>query len=425
MPKTSKKPSIRVPSYRKHKATGQAVVTLDGRDIYLGKHNSAASRLEYNRLIAEWTVSGGTLPKSAHDLTVAELLAAFLKHAQSYYRGPDGKPTGEVANFKLAMRRLKEFYGRTRAADFGPLALKAVRQKMIEDDWSRGVVNAGVNRIRHIFKWGVENELVPGTVLHALQAVSGLRRGRTEARETEPVKPVPEAFVDAVLPHVSRQIAAMIELQRLTGMRSGEVTIMRGCDIDTSSKVWVFVPETHKTAWHGHGRSVYLGPQAQAIIRPFLKSNAEAYLFSPSDAMAERHEQRFGVFDPDRKTPVYPSEIRARERRRKERRKKSAKRAMRERYHTDTYRQAVTHGIQAANKALIAEAKEEGIDESQIALIPHWHPHQLRHNAATNLRKEHGIEVARIILGHRSAAITEVYAEVDHARAIDVMERVG
>ena len=57
--------------------------------------------------------------------------------------------------------------------------------------------------------------------------------------------------------------------------------------------------------------------------------------------------------------------------------------------------------------------------------IPHWHPHQLRHNAATRLRKEYGIEAARVVLGHRSAAITEVYAEIDHAKAAEIMLRVG
>ena len=42
------------PSYRLHKATGQAVVTLAGRDFYLGKHSTAASRAEYHRLLAEF-----------------------------------------------------------------------------------------------------------------------------------------------------------------------------------------------------------------------------------------------------------------------------------------------------------------------------------------------------------------------------------
>jgi integrase len=417
MPKT-----LRLPSYRLHKPTGRAVVTIDGKDIYLGKHNSAASRIEYNRVIAEWTVHGGTLPtRQANDLTIAELCAAFMKHAAKYYRGPDGRETTEIANYKPALRRLKTLYGRTRATDFGPLALKAVRQRLIDDDLARNTINKAINRIRRMFKWGVENQLVEANVLHGLQAVSGLRRGRSDARETAPVKPVHDAFVDAVLDHVSPQVGAMIELQRITGMRSGEVCQMRTADIDTSGKVWIFKPEAHKTAWHGHERNVYLGPKAQEIVRPFFKTDLSAYIFSPADAEAERNERRFGVFSPDRKTPVYPSELRARENRRRHRKG----RKLRKRYTTDTYLRAVVYGIAAANRARLAEGKANGIEADKVALVPHWHPHQLRHNAATNLRREHGIEVARIILGHRSPAITEVYAEVDHARAIGVMALVG
>jgi len=62
---------------------------------------------------------------------------------------------------------------------------------------------------------------------------------------------------------------------------------------------------------------------------------------------------------------------------------------------------------------------------SQKAKVPNWHPNQLRHNAATSLRKEFGLDVARVILGHSSPAVTEVYAEVDREKALAVMEKVG
>ncbi len=81
--------------------------------------------------------------------------------------------------------------------------------------------------------------------------------------------------------------------------------------------------------------------------------------------------------------------------------------------------------VAEAEAGLEFRIQSRGVDADQVELIPHWHPHQLRHNAATALRREHGIETARIILGHRSPAITEVYAEVDHARAISVMAEVG
>ncbi len=55
--------ALRIPSYRRHKPAGKAVVTIGGRDIYLGKYGSAESRQEFNRLIVEWTSHHGTLPK--------------------------------------------------------------------------------------------------------------------------------------------------------------------------------------------------------------------------------------------------------------------------------------------------------------------------------------------------------------------------
>ena len=45
------------------------------------------------------------------------------------------------------------------------------------------------------------------------------------------------------------QIAAMIQLQRLTGMRPDEATIMRPCDIDRTDEIWLYVPQGHKMEW--------------------------------------------------------------------------------------------------------------------------------------------------------------------------------
>lgn len=402
--------TLRIPSYRRHKPTGQAVVTVHERDIYLGKFNSAASRAEYNRIIAEWTAGNGTLPKQrANDLTIVELVAAFMRHAKGYHR------VKELEKISLAVRPLRVLYAKTRVADFGPLALKAVRQQMIDAGLARTTINSRTNRLRHIFKWGVENELVPPNVLHGLQAVAGLQYGRTNARETEPVKPVPNAFVDAVLPHVSPQVAAMIELQRITGMRSGEVCIMRACHINMSGRVWVYSPPEHKTSWRRQERKIYLGPKAQAIVKPYLKADLQAHLFSPAESLLRLHEARHAR----RATPLSCGN------RPGTNRKRSPRKQAGNAYDTHSYRRAVVYGIETANRARLAEAKANGIDADQVELVPHWHPHQLRHNAATALRREHGIEVARIILGHRSAAITEVYAEVDHARAIDVMAKIG
>lgn len=110
---------------------------------------------------------------------------------------------------KYAIRPLRKLYGDTRAALFGPLALKAVRQHMINGErLSRRVINQRVNRIKRFWKWAVSEELAPSSVYHSLQTVTGLLYGRTTAREKERVKPVADEWVDATLPYLTHQVRA-------------------------------------------------------------------------------------------------------------------------------------------------------------------------------------------------------------------------
>jgi integrase len=291
---------------------------------------------------------------------------------------------------------------------------------MIDSGICRNEINKRVRRIVRAFKWAVGEEMVPSSAYQGLKAVPGLRRGRADVRESKPVRPVPEPFVDAVRPFVARQVWAMIELQRLTGMRPGEVTSMRSCDIDASGRVWTYSPSEHKTEHHGKERTIYLGPQAQAIVKPWLRTELTAYLFSPSEAMEERKAR----MRRSRKTPVQPSQ--------RCRAKPKPEKTPGERYDTDSYRRAIAYGCKRAfphptlkgipNEKLTAEHRQE-LKAWHKAHC--WHPHQLRHNAGTRLRKEFGLDVARVILGHSSPVVTEVYAEMDREKAIAVMERVG
>ena len=203
----------------------------------------------------------------------------------------------------------------------------------------------------------------------------------------------------------------MIRLQQLTGMRPGEVTIMRACDLEMGGKVWTYTPSTHKTEHHGIERPVYLGPRAQEVIKPFLKSDLKAFLFDPRDMMDDFQAMR----RKNRKTPMTPSQ-------RKRTKKSKRKVAPMDHYTTESYRRAIARACAKADKAARVQHPDAKPDD---VFVPSWHPHQLRHNAATRLRKEFGLEAARVVLGHRTAAITEVYAEMDQAKASSIMGRVG
>jgi hypothetical protein len=201
----------RTPAYRLHRASGQAVVTLDGRDFYLGPHGTRTSRVEYDRLIAEWLAHGRRLPASSggrSDLSVSELILAFMKFAEGHYTR-DGKPTRHLDNLRDALRPLRKLYGHFPASEFNPAALKAVRKAMIDSGLCRNTVNGRVGKLRSLFRWGVEEGLIPASVLHELASVKGLKRGRDGVRETDPIGPVPDEHVAAVLAHVSGPIRAM------------------------------------------------------------------------------------------------------------------------------------------------------------------------------------------------------------------------
>lgn len=406
--------SPRIPKYRLHKASGQAVVTLLGRDIYLGKHGSEESHARYYEEIARWQLQTA-LPESdaapTSQLTVNELFVSYWEYALIHYR-KDGATTSEVSMIRQVMRELSAHYGSCRVADFGPIALKTVRRAMIERDLSRGFVNKQVDRIKRMFKWGVANELVEPATLHALQAVTGLQRGRTEARETAPIKPAPEEMIEAVLPHLASPVATMVRLQMFTGMRPGEAVILRPCDVSRESAIWVYVPESHKTEHQGRERRVFIGPKAQDVLAPFLLRSPLSYCFSPAEAMQEKRERRSAA----RRTP------RSCGNRPGTNRKAKPAKPPRERYDTNSYRRAIAYACAKAfpppedlsGKALNAWKKQQ-----------RFHPHQLRHNAATYLAKTFGIEAAQTVLGHATLAVTQVYAERDYERAAEIMKQVG
>ena len=115
------------------------------------------------------------------------------------------------------------------------------------------------------------------------------------------------------------------------------------------------------------------------------------------------------------------------------------------RYAVTAYAKAVMHGCDAASPlpehlrpAMLAGGRQESkaawlarlTAEEKAQVHAHrkahrWHPHQLRHSAATNLRKTYGLEPAQVILGHKTLTVTQVYAEKNVEAAVRVMAEVG
>ena len=411
-----------LPKYRKHKASGQAIVTLNGRDHYLGPHGTSASKAFYDRLIAEWLIQGRSAPQpKVEEITVTILAARYLRYAKGYYL-KDGKCTRVVPAIKQSIKYLRDWYGASPASEFGPLALKAVRQKMIDDGLSRNYINDHVARIKRMFKWGVSEQLVPPAVYQGLASVPGLLRGRSPARETKPILPVDDEIVDATLPFMPEVTADMVRLQRLTGMRPAEVCILRPCDLDRTGDVWLYRPASHKTEHHGRDRVVFIGAEAQGVLLRYLAREATANCFRPCDSMAKYLAAKSEA----RVTPLSCGNVPGSNKQRRPKKQPG------EQYEVDQYRRSINR---ACDKAFphpeLGKLKRKDLTPAQLAELKAWQsshrwaPNRLRHTFATEVRKQFGLEAAQVTLGHSSAVVSQIYAERDLAKGVQVAKAIG
>lgn len=355
---------MRTPSYRLHRPSGRAVVTLSGRDVYLGIHGSPESRDAYSRVVAEWLAGGRHLrPQTGSVVTVAEIVCAYVKAGENR----DGRDS-------RALPIVTRLYGDSLAREFGPLALESARNEMVGRGWTRKSINLCVGRIKTMFRWAQSKQMVMGETLTAMLALPGLRARRSAAPETMPIRPVSDQHVDAALAFLSPPLRAAVEIQRLTGMRSSELLAIRPADVDRAGAggCWVYRPVQHKGSSRGLSKAVLIGPRGQAILAPWMERPAERLCFRPCD------------FRPARK----------------------GRRAPTEQYTREAFAFAIAKACKKAD-------------------VPHWHPHQLRHSAGTRIRALAGLDAAQVVLGHRHAQTTEIYAEADIERAAAVMSKVG
>lgn len=302
-------------------------------------------------------------------VTVRELAGLYAEHARTYYRDSQGKPTTQLSVVLPVLARLEGIDAV--ADDFGPADLAdLMRQWTRRNRRTSGPQNVGLTRqtvnryaaiVKQIWRWGVAQSLVDPASYTALAAVDNLKPHRSEARETEPVPPAPEADIDAVREILPPVLQAAIDLQLRTAARPGELLQLRERDLDRSGEIWTAKPR-HKNEWRGKGRTLYFGPRAKAIIEARFTGDPDAYLFA-----------------------VRPSGGP---------------------YTTQSYRQAI----------------QRACDKLEL---PHWSPNQLRHNAATRIRAEFSLEAAQVFLGHSKLETTQVYAETQESAALDVAAKFG
>jgi len=200
-------------------------------------------------------------------------------------------------------------------------------------------------------------------------------------------------------------------------MRSGELCKMRPCDIDRSSEVWFYKPKSacekqydHKTEYLGHVKIIPIGPKAQTILAKYLLRDSTEFCFKPEESY-KQHLQRKSD---KRETPLSCGNRPGSNRK--------GNRKFKPCYDADTYQKAIKRACKILWPAPDDFSKEQ---KKQWHKEHSWHPHQLRHNAATEIRKEFGLDAARAVLGHKNLSITDDYAELDLEKAKEVARLIG
>jgi integrase len=362
----------RTPKYRRHSVRDLAFVEYEGKRTYLpGAYKSPESMAAYAAFIR--SISSSHIESAA---TLGQLIVRFTAWSQIHY--PPG-PRSEHANVRAALQALLEFDGDSPLATYEPTRLKKFQEWLAQKNLSRNYCNSVVGRVKRMFKWGASEGLVKPAIYHALAAVSGIRKGRTAARETPPRQPVAWADVEAVLHELSPMVAAMVMLQWHTGARSRSICLARPEQFDCTKTPWEWRPR-HKMENQSE-LVVYIGPQARAILAPLLES-ADGYLFQPKH-LSGRRARGYRAF-----------------------------------YDSTSYLRAITRAIDRVNR------KRRELDQ-EAPQMPHWTPHQLRHSRGTLVRAEHGLEAAQAILGHSRLSTAEIYAQKRMALARTVAEQTG
>lgn len=390
-----------VPAYRRKIIRGveYGYVTLTDyathhrKDYRCGLYGVSESRQQYARLVSEWESRGRQFPisTSANAVTIVEIVAAYKNYVQ-----PTVSKT-ESGCIRDALAPLLELYAAWPADQFRPSCFKSVRKKMVGLCWSRGYVNRQADRIVELFRWAVEEEYISAGVHQTLSVIRRLRKGETSAPESRKVRPVAIEHVNAVKPHVSRQVWAMIQIQLLTAARVGEIIGLRPRDIERTDKVWSSNLDKHKTEHLGRERIIYFGPRAQDVLRPFLLRSDCDPMFSPIESEKERRDELSDA----RTTPLSCGNVVG---------SNVVRRCQRQPgpvYTAASYRRAIERACRRAG-------------------VPTWHPRRLRKTAATEIRREFNLESAQAVLGHSSAAITDaVYADRDMRQAVRVARKIG
>lgn len=306
-----------------------------------------------------------------------------------YQRLPDrdGRrtPSGQAANVACQLERLREVAGGKPPADLRAEDLCAVQELMLTQTNNRGepltrdYINRTCETIRLMLKRcaAPPRRWVPLDVIKDMQLVEPLQRGRSAARESTRVQAVSIEHYNATIEQLAQvgqdpsqqfwalRLETMLDIQRWTGMRPGELCALHVDDLsvetvqlslfDRPVELMVYRPLQHKGRHHGFDRVIFIGPLPRRRIADWM------------------------------------------------------------RHHTLDDGRLFGYTAQSYQQALRTFNRRHG--------LPHWSTNQVRHLFATEIRAESGIDVVQVLMGHQHLSTTEIYARPKPAAAIGAIFR--
>ena len=299
---------------------------------------------------------------------VGDIIDAWARHVPEYYKG-DG------AKYMLPTRDLRDLFGDRAASELRHVDMLAVRDAYVRHGWSRTYVNGALWVLKAMWSWALDEGLISAATKGELTQVKGLKAHRSPAPEPPPVRPVDDATIAATIEQLTPATADMVRVHRWTGMRPGELCMMRWEDIDTTRTPWVYRPTSHKNEWRGQPRVVCIGPRSRKVLE--ARRKLKGACFSPMESVMELLTARVEAAQCHRShTNSYAD----------------AARRPGDEWTTGSYTGAIR---KAALRAGCAE----------------WSANRLRHAFATEVRRKFGLEACRAVLGHSMGArITDRYS---------------
>lgn len=259
-----------------HTRSGLWYYRIDGKPRYLGRDKATAEAQRVCELKMPGAPPSPQLPPVG-GYTVLECLNEYLKQ-----KVPKMEPRDRRRN-QLAVQIVLEGWGHLPIERFRLREAEALASKLAalprvakiggERDPAAGPISSNYCRkllgsVCQAWRWCMTRDMVSADSCAKVCLI--LRQFKSDGDSSPETVPVPPESFRAALPHMRPEVAAMAQVQLITGMRTGELLRMSSDEIDRSKEVWVYRPRRHKNAGRGKRRSIFLDAECQRLLAPYL-----------------------------------------------------------------------------------------------------------------------------------------------------------